>query len=123
MKLIFLLVTFFGTFAANAQLTYETVTVDYDSAITYKNLKIIPIKRQPGKGSPAKPMMTLNKALSQGLVTITERGTASTENVHWLRINNHSDVPLFVASGEIVLGGRQDRMVTRDTVLNPTGGD
>ncbi|WP_431213360.1 hypothetical protein ACQ86N_48600 [Puia sp. P3] len=38
---------------ASAQLTYETLLVDYDSAWTYKNLKIIPIRRKAGEGYPA----------------------------------------------------------------------
>jgi len=110
---------------APAQLTYQTLYVDYDSAWTYKNLKIIPI-RPKGWGAAAKVypgVVTLNQALQQGIVKITERGTASTENVHWLRINNSSDQSVFVASGEIILGGRQDRMVAKDTILPPSKKD
>lgn len=111
-----------GVSSVNAQLTYQNLAVDYDSAIEYRHLKIIPI-REKSKGNPTPPMMSLSKALKEGKVVISERGTASTENVHWLRINNKSNVPLFIASGEVVLGGRQDRMVTRDTILVPTGSD
>jgi hypothetical protein len=108
-----------------AQLTYQTLYVDYDSAWTYKNLKVIPI-RAKGWGAAAKVypgVVTLSQALQQGVVKITERGTASTENVHWLRINNTSDESVFVASGEIILGGRQDRMVAKDTILPPSKKD
>jgi hypothetical protein len=67
--------------------------------------------------------MSLSKAIQTGVATITERGTASTENVHWLRVNNKSDNSIFVSSGQTFTGGRQDRMVTRDTILHPTGSD
>ncbi len=107
-----------------AQLTYQRLQVDYDSARTYKNLKIIPIRfRGPGDGSLRPEVVSLNKALQQGIVTVSERGSASTENVHWLRINNKSDKAIYIGSGEVILGGRQDRMVTKDTILIPTGSD
>ena len=108
----------------SAQLTYQRLQVDYDSAWTYKNLKIIPI-RPKGKdgGRQAPNVITLSQALQSGVVTISERGSASTENVHWLRINNKSKNPVYIGSGEVILGGRQDRMVTKDTVLVPTGSD
>jgi hypothetical protein len=109
----------------SAQLTYKTLFVDYDSAWTYKNLKIIPI-RSNGKDGSARPfpnIVTLSQALQQGLVTVSERGSASTENVHWLRINNKSNKPVYIGSGEVILGGRQDRMVSKDTLLVPTGSD
>jgi hypothetical protein len=61
--------------------------------------------------------------LQQGVASISERGSASTENVHWLRINNKSGKSIFVASGQTFTGGRQDRMVTRDTLLEPSGTD
>jgi hypothetical protein len=107
-----------------AQLTYQTLQVDYDSAKTFKNLKIIPIRfKGPGDGRMRPEVVSLSKAIQQGIVTVSERGTASTENVHWLRINNNSDKAVFVGSGEVILGGRQDRMVTKDTVLMPSRSD
>jgi hypothetical protein len=38
-------------------------------------------------------------------------------------LNNKTNKPVFVASGEVLIGGRQDRMVTKDTVLAPAGKD
>ncbi|MGZ5254624.1 MAG: ARPP-1 family domain-containing protein [Flavitalea sp.] len=104
------------------QLTYETVFVDYDSAWTYKNMKLIPV-RVKGIGQPPTEVLTLKKAMERGLVTLSERGSASTENVHWVRINNRSDKPIFISSGEIILGGRQDRMLSKDTIMIPNGKD
>ncbi len=109
-----------GSVTTMAQFTYSNLVVDYDSAITYKNLKIIPIYRGGGGGNI--PLVSLSYAMKKGWATITERGTASTENVHWVRINNTSTHPIYVAGGEILVGGRQDRMVTRDTILMPAGG-
>ena len=109
---------------ASAQLTYETLYVDYDSAWAYKNLKIIPIRRKAGGGAPGgMTAVPLNKALAQGLVTVSERGSTSFENVHWLRFNTKSDKPVYIAGGEIIAGGRQDRMIVADTILQPSSRD
>lgn len=121
-KGLFLILALFACVTGRAQLTYDQLEVVYDSALEYKNLKIIPvILKGPGNSGSGGPM-SLSKALEEGLVTVSERGTASTENVHWLRVNNRSKRPLYVASGEVIMGGRQDRMVARDTILYPNGG-
>lgn len=130
-KGLFILLLLFTVKCTQAQLTYQNLEVDYDSTWTYKNLKIIPIRpKGGGNGNPlglpqqaGTPIISLSQALKLGYVKITERGTASTENVHYLRINNSSDTAVFIASGEIITGGRQDRMVTKDTVLKPNGRD
>lgn len=107
-----------------AQLTYQTLEVDYDSAHTFKNLRIIPVRlKSGGNNGGREAMITLGQGIAAGTVVVTERGTAATENVHWLRINNNSGVPVFIGSGEVIMGGRQDRMITKDTVLLPAGKD
>jgi hypothetical protein len=105
------------------EITYDNVYVDYDSAVEYKNLRIIPIRPKHGFGNNAPKAISLSQAMKQGLVEISERGTASTENVHFLRINNHTTQTIFISSGEIISGGRQDRIVTLDTLLEPNGRD
>ena len=105
------------------EITYDNVYVDYDSAMEYKNLRIIPIRPKQGFGNAAPKAISLSQAIKQGIAVVSERGTASTENVHFLRINNHSDQTIFISSGELISGGRQDRMVTRDTLLEPNGRD
>lgn len=107
---------------AGAQITYNQVWIDYDSAAEYKSLKVIPVRKKVS-GGPGKPVLSFGKAMQSGQITVSERGTASTENVHWLRVNNNSGEPVFVASGEVVLGGRQDRMITKDTVLESMNTD
>src|SRR5437764_15023068 len=96
-----------------AQLTYENLYVDYDSAWQYKNLKLVPI-RWKGRGNWDYPLngnlISLGDAVNQGLARVSERGTASTDNVHWLIIENLARKNIFIASGDIIAGGRQDRM-------------
>ena len=112
---------FFTLLSVSAQVTYETLYVDYDSAWTFKNLKIIPVRKKGGGGAPRPggEIMPLASALSKGQVTVTERGTTALENVHYLRFNTHGNTPVYIAGGEIISGGRQDRMIVRDTILQP----
>lgn len=105
------------------EITYDNVYVDYDSVMEYKNLRIIPIRPKQGFGNGVPKAISLSQAIKQGIAVVSERGTASTENVHFLRINNHSDQTIYISSGELISGGRQDRMVTRDTLLEPNGRD
>lgn len=123
-KLIFLFFLFIYKIVP-AQLTYNHLYVDYDSAWTYKNLKIVPI-RPKGDGGITRVVPgveSLSQGMANGTVVVTERGTAATENVHWLRINNNGNKAVFIGSGEIILGGRQDRMVAKDTILLPSPKD
>lgn len=120
-------VTILCIFLCNAllaqEITYDNVYVDYDSAIEYKNLRIIPIRPKQGYGDPLPHVISLSQAMKQGIAVVSERGSASTENVHYLRINNHSDQTIYISAGEIVSGGRQDRMLAQDTLLVPNGRD
>lgn len=106
----------------SAQISYENVWVDYDSVFEYKNLRFIPV-RPKGFAAPGPEFITLKEGMRSGLITVNERGTASTENVHWVRIINHSQLPVYIGSGEVLAGGRQDRLLTRDTLLFPSGRD
>ena len=107
-------------FKSEAQLTYQNLYVDYDSAWQYKNLKIVPI-RWKGSGGWDYPLngnlISLGEALNKGMARVSERGTASTDNVHWIIIENLSRKNIFIASGDIIAGGRQDRMISRDTIM------
>jgi hypothetical protein len=114
---------FFCRFLSAQDITYDNVYVDYDSAVEFRNLRIIPIRPKNGFGHGAPHVISLSQAMKQGIATITERGSASTENVHYLRINNHSDQTIYVSSGELVSGGRQDRIIAQDTLLEPNGRD
>ena len=121
MKFFLTFCLLFTLLSASAQLTYETLYVDYDSAWTFKNLKIIPIRKKGGGGAPRPggEIVPLGAAMNKGLITVTERGTTALENVHFLRFNTHGNTPVYISGGEIIAGGRQDRMIVRDTILQP----
>jgi hypothetical protein len=70
-----------------------------------------PSSRSHGK------LVPLQKALDEKKVIVRETGTVSQ-----LTIENVSDVDVYVQAGDIVKGGRQDRVLTVDLVLPPRSG-
>lgn len=63
-------------------------------------------------------LMSLQEALDRDLATVHETGNVNTLAVE----NRSSEYELFVQSGDIVKGGRQDRMVQHDMLLPPNSG-
>jgi len=132
MKSTILLITlFFFISPAFAQFTYENLEVDYAGAYQFKDLKIIPIRSKPGFIEANKQAASLSNALSlrQALATnqasiserINSRGRIR-PTVNTLTIENFSDQPIFLMSGEVVTGGMQDRVIARDVVIQPRSG-
>jgi hypothetical protein len=67
---------------------------------------------------PDARIMTLEEALATGRAVVHETG-----NVNVLAVENLSaDTELFVQSGDIVKGGKQDRVAATDVLLPPRGG-
>jgi hypothetical protein len=62
--------------------------------------------------------VTLAEAMKKEIVTVHETG-----NVQQLAIENKSkDVAVFVHAGDIVKGGRQDRVLSMDVIIPPRSG-
>lgn len=61
--------------------------------------------------------ITLEEALAKKKVVIEETG-----QVHSLKIKNAGDEVVFIQSGDIVKGGKQDRTLQHDMILNSKSG-
>lgn len=61
--------------------------------------------------------MSLEEALAKGRVKVRETG-----NVNELTVENAGDSEVFVQAGDIVKGGRQDRVLSVDLLLPPRSG-
>jgi hypothetical protein len=82
--------------------------------IVHENLAIYFIH---GKSVPGKVPLTLEEAMAKGAVSVRE-----TSNVNQLEIENLGDEEVFVQSGDIVKGGKQDRTLMVSLVLPPKSG-
>jgi hypothetical protein len=70
-----------------------------------------------GKSAPGKIPLTLDEALARGVVQVRETG-----DVNQLEVENRGNDEVFVQSGDIVKGGRQDRTLMVSLVLPPHSG-
>jgi hypothetical protein len=82
---------------------------------THENLAIYLIRKLGATGGGH--YVTLEEGLKAGTVVVTEKG-----QVNELMIENKSDRPVYVAAGDVVRGGQQDRSIANDLILPPRSG-
>jgi len=83
--------------------------------ITYQNLTIFPLRGEGG-GTAAVPL-TLQEAMERNVIRVSETG-----DVNSLQVENLGDRDIFIQAGDIVKGGRQDRVLSVDMVLSARSG-
>lgn len=96
--------------------------------IAHSNLALFPVS------APEQPLsadyITLDEGLRSGEVEVTELGTILRgrrpgrrwplqAQVNTLALANHSKRPLLLLAGEIVTGGKQDRVISKDRIVPP----
>jgi hypothetical protein len=104
------------------------------------NLLLFPVVRANGKSPGATPFLTLDEGIKSGQVEVTEAGRVRGlvrprsgepvyqgdryrgDQVNTLVLVNNSNQPLLLLAGEIVTGGKQDRVIAKDRIV-PAGGD
>jgi hypothetical protein len=112
-----------------AQYTYDKLLINFlqsgdeSKKYTFENLRLYPIrpkdnfKRQfAGVGN----YRTLKDAMEKKKVRITENKEGA--SVNELTIENISADTIIIITGEIVKGGKQDRIIEKDMLLEPKSG-
>lgn len=84
-------------------------------AIRVDSLTLVPIVATDA-GLPAKDVdvVTLDEAFAKKLVSIKEQAD---ETVNALTLTNRARRPMFLLAGEVILGGKQDRIIGANTVI------
>jgi len=96
------------------------------SPYTHNSLTVFPVLAD--SSTPRADLITLDQGLRSGQITITELGAAgnsrnagrqAAENaeVNRLALVNKSGKPLVLIAGEMIVGGRQDRIVGHDCII------
>lgn len=101
--------------------------------VSYENLTVFPVVSSSGYDTSA--FVTLEEGLSSGEVTVSEQGAAviyrnrdgsrpAAQNyggpsVNQLVLVNHGKRPLVLLAGELVSGGKQDRVIAKDRIVAP----
>ena len=102
--------------------------------VTYENISIFPVVASYGQDASA--FLTLEEGLATGEVVVRERGSEEMvrgrdgrpvyipqptgASVNQLVLVNHSKRPLLLLAGELVSGGKQDRVIGKDRIV-PVG--
>lgn len=71
-----------------------------------------------GRSAEGPTPSTLEEALAKGSVVVHETG-----NVRELKIENTGSEPVFIQFGDLVKGGRQDRVLTSSILIPPRSGE
>ena len=82
---------------------------------TRENLAVYLIHRDDRKGGPAP--ITLEEAMRRGVVKVVETGSVSR-----LMVRNLGDREVFIQSGDIVKGGKQDRVLLTSLIIPSNSG-
>jgi hypothetical protein len=101
------------------------------------DLTLFPVVRLDDKDHGSAPFLTLDEGLRSGEVEVTEAGKVrglvrprngsftpryQGDQVNTLVLVNNSKRPLLLLAGEIVTGGKQDRIIAKDRIV-PAGAD
>lgn len=121
--------------AASALASSGTPTHGYKvlPPITRGNLSLFPIVG--GVEADTAPLLTLDEGLRAGAVVVAEAGSVqglvrpgtyyprnAGGEVNRLVLVNYSDRPLLLLAGEVVTGGKQDRVIGVDRIVPPKSG-
>jgi hypothetical protein len=106
--------------------------------VTYENISIFPVVS--GSSQDTSSFLTLEEGLASGEVIVSERGAAGMvrrrgeirpiavpqydtgASVNQLVLINRSKRPLLLLAGELVSGGKQDRIIGKDRIV-PVGAE
>jgi hypothetical protein len=105
-----------------AQLTYPFLQPEFDSAWTYKNLRLIPVRFiNDGIKKPLHQSnyISLADAMQTKKAEVREHFYKGDADVHLLTIKNNSKQNIVVNSGELLEGGKQDRMIAETKIIAP----
>jgi hypothetical protein len=105
----------FGFAAAAPRFAFADTKTTVSSPHVHENLAVYFIHGESASGPVP---LTLQEALDKGSVRVLETGS-----VNELKIENTGTEDVFIQTGDIVKGGKQDRVLTMSFVLPPKSGE
>ncbi len=83
--------------------------------VSFENLVLMPIvSTGVAKGAIGADYLVLDEGMKKGLVKVVEKEGG---DVNHLVLTNSSKQPLFLLAGEVIIGGKQDRIIGKDTII------
>jgi hypothetical protein len=88
-------------------------------AVIHRGLAVLWLHAKNAATGPPLEILTLDESRARGTLTITERGQAT---VPELIAENHGKAHVLLLAGEILIGGKQNRVLREDLLLPPRSG-
>ena len=110
------------TCSCYAQLTYANLEVEFDSAWTCNHLQLIPVRfKANAKKDNNIPnnFISLAQAMKQKKLLVKENYYEGNADVRTIIIKNNSKQTVLVTNGELLQGGKQDRMIAETKFIAP----
>lgn len=82
--------------------------------IQVESLTLTPIVATAAPGKDDEPLLVLDEAMASGKVKIQEVAEGTVNNLTFV---NQAEHPVFVLAGEVIIGGKQDRIIGRNTLI------
>lgn len=106
-----------GQVSPDLQRTLGQLTVG--PAVTQAGLSVLWLVGGDAKGPAAVEVLTLDEARARGALTVVERAQASVPD---LIAENRGKAHVLLLAGEILIGGKQNRVLREDLLLPPLSG-
>jgi hypothetical protein len=109
----------------HAQCTSKELFLQVDSAWTFQKLQLVPFRfRQMGRAQidliqGAKPLLSLKDAMQTGKIKVAEFYSNHDADIRVLTVKNLSKQAILINEGDLLAGGKQDRMVAETKILAP----
>jgi hypothetical protein len=89
------------------------------AAATQGALSVLWLHRKDPPGGPTPEILTLDEGRARGVLVVTERAQAT---VPELTAENRGKAYVLLLAGEILIGGKQNRVLREDVLLPPLSG-
>jgi hypothetical protein len=83
--------------------------------IVFRQLAVFPVVQTTQQTTAPEQFLTLSDGLKSKQVEVHELGRGG--QVNQVRVKNKSGKPLLMLAGEVILGGQQDRILGKDTIV------
>jgi hypothetical protein len=93
----------------------SAIPMSVGQPLTHANLTVFPIYSRE-RPTISGDYLTLDEALAQKMIVVAELPDAEVNRVS---VTNRSGRPIYLMAGDLILGGQQDRVIARDTILSP----
>ena len=106
-----------GIVSPNAVRDSTSNELVFGAPLRYENLTLVPVgTRQQG---PFQKYTLLEQGVAAKTFAVREiDGQANAAQVHAVEVRNTGKDPVYLLGGEMILGGKQDRIIERDTVIS-----